>query len=511
MFTAKPFSDAVTLDEFDAGALARPRPDAHPLPPAATPKPERFGYMFPDLQKDPAALLPTSPRTVSALKELGDTMREPGIDSALDSCIPSAYTYFGQFIDHDITLMGIPGEVDFDDPRLEPLTPDRIGRIVNHHTPWLDLDNIYDESPRTGTDLMLIGRVTTGESVQPRPPGKGDDFYDLPRLGALADDPARERVPRVGDRRNDETTIISQLHVAFLRAHNIIVASGYDHEAARTLLCLYYQTIVVNDFLPRVADKAVVAEMLSAPWEFYDPTDAEIFMPFEFSAAVYRFGHSMVRESYDINDHFTAEFAPLLGLFNVFGRYTTLPQNWLILWEKFLDGGSNHARLIDTRLTASLSNLPGFPPRPDNTMPEHRLPVLTLLRGYVLNIPTGQAVAAALRLRPADRMSDADIEAVAARITDGRQLGVLRAERTAEDGTKWKLSARTPLWFYVLAEAAHFNSGKSLGPVGSRLVAGVLVALARRGKDSILKLPGLTPAVRSGFKLEDLMRLARVL
>ncbi|MDT7809765.1 MAG: hypothetical protein QOJ70_3578 [Acidobacteriota bacterium] len=509
MFTIEPFSDAVTLDEFDVRTIPRPYPDTPPLPPAATPEPAHFGYMFPDLQKDPSALLPTSPRTVSALKELGDTMSEPGTDPALDSSIPSAYTYFGQFVDHDITLMGIPGEVDFDDPNLKPLSPDRIGRIVNHHTPGLDLDSIYDESPRAGINLMLIGRVTTG--VPPRPLGKGDDFYDLPRLGPLAEIPERERVPRVGDRRNDETTIVSQLHAAFLRAHNVIVAGGYDHHAARRLLRLYYQTVVVNDFLPRVADASVLDEMLSGPWEFYDPPDSTFFMPFEFTAAAYRFGHSMVRESYDINDRFTAEFAPVLSLFNVFGRYTTLPENWMIRWGNFLDGGSNRARLIDTRLTASLSNLPGFPPRADGTLPEHRLPVLTLLRGYVLNIPTGQAVADALRLRPADRMSDADIESVAARIPGGRQLGVLRAVRTAEDGTKWKLSARTPLWFYVLAEAAYLNGGKRLGPVGSRLVAGVLVTLARRGRDSILQLPGLTAAVRPDFKLEDLMRLARVL
>jgi hypothetical protein len=431
-------------------------------------------------------------------------MREPGTDSTLDSSIPSAYTYFGQFVDHDITLMGIPGDVDFDDPNLTPLTPGRIGGVVNHHTPWLDLDSIYDESPRAGADLMLLGRVTTG--VPPRPPGKGDDFFDLPRLGSLADIPMRERVPRVGDRRNDEITVISQLHAAFLRAHNVIVAGGYDHQAARTLLRLYYQTVVVHDFLPRIADHAIVEEMLSGPWDFYDPPDSKFFMPFEFSAAAYRFGHSMVRESYDVNDHFTAEFSPLLALFSVFGRYPTLPENWLIQWERFLDGGTNRARRIDTRLATSLSNLPGFPQGV-----EHRLPVLTLLRGYVLNIPTGQAVAAALKLRPAEILSDANIEAVAAHIPDGRQLSVLRGEREAEDGTKWKLSARTPLWFYVLAEAAHFNGGQRLGPVGSRLVAGVLVALARRRKDSILKLPGLTPTVQTGFKLEDLMRLARVL
>lgn len=505
-----PFSDAVPFGEVNASAAAAVglKLSVGAPSPAAAPDPYRFGYLFPDLQKDPAALLPTSPNTVLALKELGGTMIEPGAGAGLDSNIPSAYTYLGQFVDHDITLMAA-NSLDPNDPNLAPLSATQISGIRNQRTPWLDLDSLYSEAPQdAGGDRLTLGRVTT--HVPPRPPGKGDDFFDVPRRGR------QERRALIGDARNDETTIISQLHVAFLRAHNVIVDAGYRYCEARSLMRRYYQTVVLHDFLRNVADRAVVDRMLDGAWGFYDPDEAGFFMPFEFSAAAFRFGHSMVRGSYDINDKFTAQFAQLPRLFNVFGRYATLPENWIMRWENFVEGGPNRARLLDTRLAAPLHTLPSPPPPQPLPQPppppSFSLPVLTLLRGYVLKLPTGQAVADALGLSPAERLTDADIEGVGAGVGTA-QLDALRKERVADDGAKWKLSARTPLWFYILAEAAHFKGGQCLGPVGSLIVAGVLVALARRSKDSILNLPGPGPqqSRESQFNLRDLLRLARVL
>lgn len=75
---------------------------------------------------------------------------------------------------------------------------------------------------------------------------------------------------------------------------------------------------------------------------------------------------------------------------------------------------------------------------------------------------------------------------------------------------------RTPLWFYVLAEArAQDHGGERLGPLGSTLVAEVLIGLVRRSADSIVRIPGWTvslPALRPGrFDLADLLRFAGVL
>jgi hypothetical protein len=73
-------------------------------------------------------------------------------------------------------------------------------------------------------------------------------------------------------------------------------------------------------------------------------------------------------------------------------------------------------------------------------------------------------------------------------------------------------SDRTPLWFYILAEAAAAATGR-LGPVGSTIVAAVLVRLVRGSKDSFLRNKNWVPSLGNGphFDLSDLFRLAGVL
>ena len=53
----------------------------------------------------------------------------------------------------------------------------------------------------------------------------------------------------------------------------------------------HYQSIVMHDFLPLIVGE----EMAAQPPQLTLPPDGA--MPVEFSAAAYRFGHSMVRET----------------------------------------------------------------------------------------------------------------------------------------------------------------------------------------------------------------------
>jgi hypothetical protein len=57
--------------------------------------------------------------------------------------------------------------------------------------------------------------------------------------------------------------------------------------------------------------------------------------------------------------------------------------------------------------------------------------------------------------------------------------------------------------------------GQRLGPVGSTIVAEVLIGLVRRSQDSILRTPGWAPSLPAAhpgrFELADLLRFARVL
>jgi nucleoid-associated protein YgaU len=508
-----------------------------------------FDFLFPTLQEDPNNLLPESPQTLVNLKNLGRIMEdrevdpEPGVASTRDSNIPAAYTYFAQFVDHDITLEVQPADLppsasgsmtQILAPDMTPLSVAQIrAALRNFRSPSLDLDSLYGvPAPRDPNNghKMLIGHVTPlNGTAKPslRPPGKGDD-NDLPREGRGADI-LHDRAAIIGDPRNDENLIIAQLHLAFLKAHNALVDLGLTFAQARTVLRQHYQHIILHDFLKRVADPQIVDDVIQNGNRWFNASADPFFMPVEFAVAAYRFGHTMARADYNFNLNFNESGDPgtvpatldLLFTFTAlsgglgFGQGNeTLPENWIIQWENFVDTGTggdfNVTRRLDTKLAGeaslndstkatalfNLHNLQGGRESPDDAA---RLAVRNLLRGYRLRLPTGQAIANFLGLPV---LSPAEIEAEA---DNAEQVQVL------QDGG---FLDRTPFWYYLLAEAGH-GGGNHLGPVGSTIVAEVLVGLVRRSDDSILRQPGWRPSLPSAqpgvFELADLLRFAGVL
>jgi hypothetical protein len=201
---------------------------------------------------------------------------------------------------------------------------------------------------------------------------------------------------------------------------------------------------------------------------FYRPK-YDAFIPVEFSAAAYRFGHSMVRNTYRLNTAIPPEGATLsifdhdapttgLGRLGHLGGFRQLPAFWPIEWRFFFDLGRaapptplvQRSRRIDTHLAAELSQLP------DNVATGIRsLAARNLLRGSAMGLPCGQDVAAAMGFQP---LSDADLG------LDGRPA---------------------PLWYYILKEA-ELGGGKRLGPVGGHIVAEVFIGLLTHDPSSWL-------------------------
>jgi hypothetical protein len=519
----------------------------------------RFDFLFLRLQDDPDNLLPESQDTVKALEALGKAMVEegevgspndPDKDTSRDADFSAAFTYFGQFVDHDITLDAdaTPGTPPPAVENLEPLPLEDIReQTKNLRTGVLELDSVYgDPAPKDPDDprKMLIGKVSTLQNNKNKPfrrppetgPKKADE-NDLPRE-PRNDDFIHDRAALIGDPRNDENTIIAQLHVAFLRAHNRLVdeaAPPNRFKKAKRRLGRHYQYIVLHDFLKKIADPVIVDDTIERN-RVYDPDKDEFFMPLEFAVAAYRFGHSMVRAAYDFNLNFNRSDDPntspaTLDLLFVFtalsGQFAeefgaepteTLPENWIIEWENFFDSqgnaGLSKARKIDTQLAKPLTRLQSISGEPEADLAA-MLAVRNLLRGYLLRIPTGQAVAHALRkklkgVRDIPVLSPEQLEKNAEKVND-EQAQVLK--RKLPGNTKF--SERTPLWYYILAEAAILRKGRRLGPVGSTIVAEVLVGLVRRSPDSILDpetnwQPNL-PSPDQGRTLADLLRFARVL
>jgi hypothetical protein len=471
----------------------------------------RFGYLRPDLPKNPANLLPEGQKTIKDLKSLGETMLDsgsdkgPDSDKGLDSDIPAAYTYFAQFLVHELTFEAVTKDVDISlsDPR--PLAPDGVPeKIQNTRTGTLDLDSIYGKYcytddcqpvPRVG-EYMLTERAAISDEIFQI---KGAVPDDLPREPYVVNQEERYGTARIGDPRNDQHVILSQLHVAFLRAHNAIVKQDHTFDDSRRLLRQHCQHIVINDFLDCIGHPETLKIVREKPHEVYNPPDDAFFIPLEFSVAAFRFGHSMIRGAYEYNQNFEGTASPGLSdllMYQVLNRYHHIPDSWIIDWRRFVDGGANKARRFDTRIVLPLFKMVDEEGKPLKFTTN--LATRDLLRGYHLSIPTGQAVA---RVLGVPVLTEADIEGVAAN------------EKQAEVLHDSGFLSRTPLWFYILAEAACVGGGH-LGPAGTKLVASVLIGLVRRSPDSILTSRGWSPtlgATAGKFDLSDLLRLAGVL
>jgi Animal haem peroxidase len=469
--------------------------------------PGMFGRMFPDLE---ALAVDDGP-----LMELADAMTDPdpGSTAGNNTTVPAGFTYLGQFVDHDITLdLTAIGEKESDPTAVE-----------NFRTPALDLDSLYGLGPDGSRHLyarnpgdpdgkipgpkFLIGRNVPAGGVT------GDHRNDLPR--------GPEGFALVGDHRNDENLVVAQTHVALLKFHNKVcdqlAAAGRPAEAifmeARRIVTWHYQWLVLHDFVERITEKGIVARILEHGRRFFRFKRIP-FMPVEFSAAAYRLGHSMVRESYSHNRIFTpggATPATLQLLFRFTGLsggivgelapnpptaptpISVLPSNWIIDWRRFHEVASpnpadvplNQSRKIDPFVVPTLHTLPGG---------GGSLPFRNLKRGVMLGLPSGQDVAKAMKIP--HPLSPEEI----ASGTDGAVA------------KKHGLHLRTPLWYYILKEAEQRSNGERLGPVGATIVSEVFVGLVhgdhlsylwRRGKEWKPDLPSKTPG---DFTMADLLR-----
>ena len=464
----------------------------------------RFCRLFPDLGKF------TPPD--DGLIALGQALMDPLTPGSGDSEIPGGFTYFGQFVDHDITFdrtAGLPSG------SLDP------AEIEGGRSPAVELDSVYGRGPDKSPELYDADKVhfkigtTTGRPIF----GVTDTFpNDLPRRAV--NDPANPKQAIIGDHRNDENLIVAQTHLAFLKFHNRVadrlaaagVAQNRLFADTRQTVIQHYQSIVLHDFVPRLVDPAILEDVIGKGRKYYFPKGAPsgtyLCMPVEFSVAAYRMGHSMIRGRYQWNKVFSstgiAGFVPDLNLFFEFSKLSgdiggepTVPSDWIADWRRMYDfsesGGAAHPQLnvtrqVDTRLADQLQNLPEFA-----TAEQEHLKFLAarnLLRGRLVGLPTGQAVAGKLGVTPL----------TPAEVASGPHSAIITAQG---------FDTNTPLWFYILKEAEVKHGGLHLGDVGSRIVAETFHGLVEGSEYSILKSTGWKPSLPSHeadrFTMNDLL------
>jgi hypothetical protein len=462
-----------------------------------------YSRLFPQL-----AEAPPNSAIEKGLEELGRKMKNDGEQDNED--VTAGYTYLGQFIDHDLTLDITP----LPDARRE------VEQIPNFRTPFLDLDHVYAGGPSVSPFLYEMSGVPGHERFligMTKKVGRKRKDGGEEEIGSSADDLPRNAkgIALVGDPRQDENLVIAQLHVAFLKFHNCVLeelengnmadvgpSNGTLFEKARRLVTWNYQFVVLHDFLEKLLDSRVyeaLKQKISRPIRLSGP----FRLPIEFSAAAFRFGHSMVRDSYIISvDHQDADLLCLLALTGPGAQMIScrelpapaavpfaLPADWKVEWRRFfvrppVRPNFNAAQRINTQIANRLHNLrpetvalfSAAIPRQTKELasPEDVLPVRTLWRGARMGLPFGQHVAQALGCEVLN--SETEIAPPGGLHTD-----VLR---------HYGFHTSTPLWYYILKEAelAKPSLGKRLGPVGSRLVGDVIVSSLQADPCSFVSL-----------------------
>ncbi|WP_434612006.1 peroxidase family protein [Tabrizicola sp. M-4] len=491
----------------------------------------RYGYLFPALADEPGVGCfagTDEAETLARLRAFEEATHLPvNPPSALLMRLPAAYTYFGQFVNHDISAP-VGGVAAADAPApvgvIGPAEPQGLGqtwradrqtilaRVVNEQGRPLMLGSLYGDWPDTDDPgiAALFARDGKRFRLARVAAVKDVEFTDIDvdpatvlRATGAPDLPRRGREAVIADRRNDGNLILSQMHLAFLRVHNRAVAAlepairddAACFRAARRLVTLHYHWLILNDFLPRILSRTVLTRPL-AEWASRLAAAREV--PMEFTTAAFRFGHSMVGRAYDFNANFgaggkIAGEAKLIELFRFTsaqnmghpeGPARQVPEHWVIDWERVTAGGMARpggahagAERIDLNFAPDMLNVAG-----DAAVPEQgSILFRNLMRGFHRRIPFGQ------RLADAYGVERLTLQQMRAALPRRRSPGgAFASPLVAADALGFM--EEMPAWLYFLCEAKALERGARVGPTASRIIADTIVGLMRGEEESLLRV-----------------------
>lgn len=480
------------------GQLAKLKVTSAPAAAPTDPLRKFFSRMFdPPAQPFPAGKLAELARLMAGAP---DEVKD-GADPEENLWVPAGYTYFGQFVDHDLTF---DSTSTLDIKHADP-DPSRIP--TNLRTPRLDLDCVYGDGP----DAQPFMYASDGATLLYG--GTGQPAFQTDPSGVISSVTATWdllRAPNgraiIGDKRNDENSIVCQIQLAMIKYHNTVVAklkttdpktwSAPDQlfESARNEVRWTYQHIVFDDFLPRIIEGAVLADFQvstraqrAGAYVLYVGEDMRTNLPREFVGAAYRYGHSGVRTGYRLNQQTRLSIFPASDVIDQSADsllgFEPLPMHHVIdNWGRFFPDSDPGADVNDTNRVAAADLTPNpavqlqFAYKLDPTLVDPltvlppsvsgagtteqarkeiapakfpvadrpSLALLNLLRGNAYGLATGQTIANKLQsLGKGDGPLDPKYLVVRRPVKDGVFHWV-----TIDD----ELLNNTPLWFYVLAE-----------------------------------------------------------
>jgi hypothetical protein len=519
---------------------------------------ERFGkycYMFEDLAKAEVGTVPfggSESDYFGHLDSLRKTMEEFAGQRDVLSKVPAAYTYFGQFLNHDIsapvrvTTVSNPARRIIEaDPDLDVLLSPVRARSINVHLDLLrneharpmTLNSLYGGGPSDAASSslyasdkvrFLLADAFDDPAMLPQHRARldlnGKSKFDLPRDGAA-------KVALIADRRNDQNLAISQLHLAFMLFHNRVAddvarkfpRSGekFQFEEARRIVTRHYQWCIVHDYLDRTGTSShgsFQGIVPGAKRRFANKLNKPNTVPLEFTTAAFRFGHSMVGAFYDYNEVFSKDgvrpaqllelfmFTSSKGMLNQVpppGRSPQVPFHWIINWNMFLKDPpeGSAAESINPRLAGTML---GLQEKMDDSKMRQGLQSIcarNLRRGYHRFIPSGQKLANALGLPGLDSNELLQGFGRAQMLSSGT------LERFEQLITAGQFGSAMPAWAYFLCEAQNANSGKALGPVAGAIVRETILGLLKLNKSPVIgteqEPPKWNPADNSSLRTSE--------
>jgi hypothetical protein len=400
--------------------------------------------------------------------------------ATIGSTMSALATYWGQFVDHDIT---------FEDRSILGPNPTNINELVNERTSWFDLDCVYGTANQylteeNGTKFLIVTNAV-GEEDLPRDQLTGQAL--------------------IADTRNNENLIIQHIHLAFLRFHNRIVSELSVNtlltpvelvSQAKRIVTNHYQHMVINEYIKKIIlaeefNRLFVNEFNILGSKIYTETPK---MPIEVAGAMYRFGHAIIRNQYYLNANEELPIFSLKKPLDMRGM-RPLPPGLHLDWHLFTPmpnfNGFQVTEKINPYLVQNLFQLPL-----DNN---DSLSRRNLVRGNVYQLPSGQSIAKFLGVPYLDNTNpDPNFHVNIALEPNFAAENALDPAEVITPETLIFLNntfgSETPLWFYTLREAEVFGNGNCLGPVASRVVGEFFYSLLKKSNTSILNNP-FTPTV----------------
>jgi hypothetical protein len=400
------------------------------------------------------------------LSLLANTMLDPNARAPTQgSKVSAGMTYFGQFIDHDLT---------FDESSQLGVTAD-LTTLKNTRTSFFDLDNVYGVNNQylNAFGLFDIGRNSNGDE-------------DLPRDAT--------GVAIIADSRNEENQIVGEFHLAFLKYHNRVFGDvsisnpsftlQQKIDTSKQIVTNHYQWLVVNDFLASITGRffSRLFDVNGVPIISQEIQAMYPNMPIEFAGALYRMGHSMVRDAYYVNKNFDVFPifsptlpAPLITNPDLRG-FQPLPANFTIDWSMFFpmpfSKGFQVAERFDVFMNETLFNLPII------VADTASLAERNLLRGKTFNLPTGQDLARAFGIPEEEILT----RTKGNMIIQTQDFPVI----TANDLNHLEnvFGDTTPLFYYGLKDNHVNGNGEHLGSLSSKVIGETILCLMKNNPNS---------------------------